>query len=72
LYTRFPVLTLFTFLILCMSVSNLLSKHLYFTHALIRQFVHYLAPQWLPNSIPPGTSALQTFGLCQPFLSFQT
>ncbi len=43
-----------------------------FSHALIRQFVHYLAPQWLPNSILPGTNALQTFGLCQPFLSLQT
>jgi hypothetical protein len=42
------------------------------SYALIRQFVHYLAPQWLLNSILPGTSAQQTFGLCQPFLNLQT
>ncbi len=47
-------------------------KFFHFTLALICQFVHYLAPQWLPNSILLGTIALQTFGLCPPFLSFQT
>ncbi len=33
----------------------------------LRQFVHSFALQWLPIFILLGTSAQQTFGLCQPF-----
>jgi hypothetical protein len=37
----------------------------------IRQFVHTLALQWLPIFILHGTSAQQTFGLCQLSLILQ-
>jgi hypothetical protein len=37
-----------------------------------RQSVHSFALQWLPIFILRGTSAQQTFGLCQLFLILQT
>jgi hypothetical protein len=36
------------------------------------QFVHSFSLQWLPIFIFHGTSAQQTFGLCQLFLTSQT
>jgi hypothetical protein len=38
----------------------------------LRQFVHSFALQWLPIFILRGTSAQQTFGLCQLFPTLQT
>jgi hypothetical protein len=38
----------------------------------LHQFVHSFALQWLPILILLGTSAHQTFGLCQPFPKLQT
>ncbi len=40
--------------------------------ATLCQFVHSFALQWLPIFILLGTSAQQTFGLCQPFPNLPT
>ncbi len=67
------VLTLFGTLFLCLSHSNLRFDFCPVPNLPhLRQFVHSFALQWLPIPILLGTSAHQTFGLCQLFPNLQT
>ncbi len=67
------ILTLFVTLFLCVSNSNLRFNFCSVPNLPhLRQFVHSFALQWLPIPILLGTSAHQTFGLCQLFPNLLT
>ncbi len=68
----FQTLTLFALFILCMSYPDLQNIFLSKPYFCLCFCVHRFALQWLPDFIPLGTSALQTFGLYQLSLSFPT
>jgi hypothetical protein len=65
LVVRLHSLTLFALEFLCVSHSNPLIFVLFQTCKNFHQLVQSFALQWLPISNLCGTSAQQTFGLCQ-------
>jgi hypothetical protein len=72
LESGFQTLNLFALFILCMSYPDIRNIFLSKPYFCLCFCVHHFALQWLPDFIPLGTNALQTFGLSQLSLSFPT